>query len=850
MKHSRHWTSIWDRDRDAGQFSYQKGTGSLVYHSTQYQWGNGQRMDLGDTGYPNKLQPWQTLITLSVRDVCKHGVAGRYVVLYDGDGEIDFVMDSKSAAFQKGRIDVDFTPTCKRECWFDKRDWKPYCSENGFGIIIRATNPLDPVRNIRVVMPNFLKTHEQLPFHPFFLKHLERYSVIRFTDWSKTNSNAGAPMTPVQCRYVRFTPLATRRNADMVTMSEFVFLSGENLPLHPVSVSGEFEHEGVEPSRLLDDDDWTRWHGQVSKPLVFDLGPDAAPLGAYSFKTSNIDTSHDPVRWTLEVRNTTSQQWQMQDDRSTLPVEVTLGRREYAVAGEGQANRQCNVCNNDNRGSFKIRDHNNDRYPLKWKDRPRTTDLTQAGEKGVALEYIILLANTLGSSPWLSVHHLADEEYIRKMAELVFKTLRPDVNVYVEHSNEVWNNMFPQGQFAQKEGNRLGLADDTCVSYSRCAGLRYHAQRSLEIFAIWRDVWGEENRHRLKFILATQTSVPFVSEEVLAWKEAHKHADALGVTGYITTPRSINSDLATTPPEAIHQLMLDDLDDHRNELLAQRKIAEKYGLELASYEAGTGLVQDGVIGGGQPDGRITELLIETIRHPGTEEVVSRYLNMFKDDAGMVTKSFPMIWFVDTSAYSRYGSWGSREFTDQPATPKVKAVQKFLDQYLGEHPLAECVVVSNNSRWGNGLSDLSSSFVGPPQVTSPLAGDVLVKGQQYGIMWDAGHLARPDNRSVTLHLWHNATCSAWGTYVTQISDPIENSGHFTWIIPNEEEGAMIKPDVNYIVEIRGAKNQAPEKRSRERGMMCVKCDNARFENLHHRFTDFRRDQLCTFACSGC
>ena len=43
---------------------------------------------------------------------------------------------------------------------------------------------------------------------------------------------------------------------------------------------------------------------------------------------------------------------------------------------------------------------------------------------------------------------------------------------YVEHSNEVWNNMFPQGQFAQKEGNRLGLADDSCVSFSRCAGLR------------------------------------------------------------------------------------------------------------------------------------------------------------------------------------------------------------------------------------------------------------------------------------------------------------------------------------------------------------------------------------------
>ena len=813
MNQAREWVSIWDRDRDAGQFSYQKGTGSLVFHSTQYQWGNGQRAELGEHGYPRRLQPWQTLITLSVRDVCKHGVAGRYVVLYDGDGEVDFGMDAKSAAFQKGRIDVDFTPTCKRECWFDKAKWKPYCSDNGFGISIRATNPANPIRNVRVIMPNFLKTHRQVPFHPFFLKHLERYSVIRFASWQKVNSNAGAPMTPVPCRYVRFIPIAARGGGvTTVAMSEFVFLSGDNMPLEPVSVSGEFHYEGVNPALLLDDDDWTRWQGSVSKALVFDLGANAAPLGAYSWKTAHTDSRNDPVRWTLEVRNTTTQPWQMQDDRSTLPVEVTRGRREYAIAGAGQANRQCNVCNNDNRGSFKIRDHNKDRYPLKWKDRARTTDRTQAGPKGVAFEYIILLANTLGSAPWFSVHHLADNEYVRHMAELVLKTLRPDVDVYVEHSNEVWNLLFPQGQFAQKEGNRLGLADNTCVSHQRCAGLRYHAQRSVEIFAIWRQVWGESNQHRLKFILATQTSVPVVSEEVLSWKNAHKHAHALGITGYISIPGSINQELATSTPEELHELMLKDLDNNRQQLLKQRQIAQKYGLDLVSYETGTGLVQDGVIGGSQPDGRITELLIKTIRHPGTEEVVRRYLNMFRD-VGMIKESLPLIWFVDTSAFSRYGSWGSREFTDQPATPKVKGVQKFLDKELGVHPLAECVVVANNARWGNGLSDLTSSFVGPPQVTSPLAGDVLVKGQQYGIMWDAGHLARPDNRSVTLHLWRDATCLPWGTYVAQISEPIDNKGHFTWVIPSQDDGSKITPGTNYIVEIRGAANEAPLKRSR-------------------------------------
>ena len=42
------------------------------------------------------------MITLALRDVCLHAPRGRYVVTYDGDGEIDFGMDATPVAFQKG----------------------------------------------------------------------------------------------------------------------------------------------------------------------------------------------------------------------------------------------------------------------------------------------------------------------------------------------------------------------------------------------------------------------------------------------------------------------------------------------------------------------------------------------------------------------------------------------------------------------------------------------------------------------------------------------------------------------------------------------------------------------------
>ena len=51
------------------------------------------------------VQRWaqdQAVITLALRDVCLHAPKGRYVVTYDGDGEIDFGMDATPVAFQKG----------------------------------------------------------------------------------------------------------------------------------------------------------------------------------------------------------------------------------------------------------------------------------------------------------------------------------------------------------------------------------------------------------------------------------------------------------------------------------------------------------------------------------------------------------------------------------------------------------------------------------------------------------------------------------------------------------------------------------------------------------------------------
>jgi hypothetical protein len=108
-----------------------------------------------------------------------------------------------------------------------------------------------------------------------------------------------------------------------------------------------------------------------------------------------------------------------------------------------------------------------------WQQRTTPAAPSQAHNPGgAALEHIISLCNQLKTSAWINVHHLADDAYVASMAALLRDQLRPDVKIFVEHSNEVWNSLFAQGKYASEQGKALGLASDDLTGR-----YRYHAMR-------------------------------------------------------------------------------------------------------------------------------------------------------------------------------------------------------------------------------------------------------------------------------------------------------------------------------------------------------------------------------------
>ena len=90
-----------------------------------------------------------------------------------------------------------------------------------------------------------------------------------------------------------------------------------------------------------------------------------------------------------------------------------------------------------------------------WSSQQASSEVGRVG--GVAIENLIAMANQVNKDLWIHIPFLVDDDYIRKMAQVlrygsdgvnpyiseqtspVFAPLKPNLNLYVEFGNEIWN---------------------------------------------------------------------------------------------------------------------------------------------------------------------------------------------------------------------------------------------------------------------------------------------------------------------------------------------------------------------------------------------------------------------------
>ncbi len=168
---------------------------------------------------------------------------------------------------------------------------------------------------------------------------------------------------------------------------------------------------------------------------------------------------------------------------------------------------------------------------VNWSDRALPGYATADYSDGKAVwEYLVMLANETGKDLYITIPVNASDQYVTNLANLlrygsdgvnpytspqanpVYPGLNPNLHVYVEWSNEVWNSSFAQSSAAATaslQAVQSGSANGKIINYDGNAPdgdfRRWVALRTVEASNIFRSVFGgAAMNNTVRFVLEYQ----------------------------------------------------------------------------------------------------------------------------------------------------------------------------------------------------------------------------------------------------------------------------------------------------------------------------------------------------------
>lgn len=314
-----------------------------------------------------------------------------------------------------------------------------------------------------------------------------------------------------------------------------------------------------------------------------------------------------------------------------------------------------------------LRTNNSDGgYPntRNWADRQQTN--APRYTKGAPWETIIALANYTGKDIWINIPVDADSLYVANLALLIHNTLRPDVNIYLEYSNEVWNGGFSQFQYNYDAV--LQASEDSDIRASTPFDDRRRARRVakqvIKTGKIFENVLGiaVSSRTRIRPVFAWQIGgwLPWY-EDVLNWINTSYGAPKDYIFGIASAPYfgESSADPNATPQEIVAAMSANS-DENVSRIQIVAQYAAQWGLKHLQYEGGPDN------GGGSTSNignRITANRLPEMKTAILHNYQDNWFSVNANGAALPGTNDLINYFVLSGKVSRYGCWGAIEDLD-------------------------------------------------------------------------------------------------------------------------------------------------------------------------------------------
>jgi hypothetical protein len=325
-----------------------------------------------------------------------------------------------------------------------------------------------------------------------------------------------------------------------------------------------------------------------------------------------------------------------------------------------------------------------------WDERRQLDDYHWMGgdeETGIPYEAMIELANKTKNDLWICVPHAVTEDFMRKMATLITETLDPDLNFWLEYTNEHWldidffiiaPNDYLQDEIAKNQDK---------PEYQNITVSHLYARKAIRLFEVFTDVFKKKNQlHRLVRAIcghaADSTALVETTEEIVRMGKMDM-VDVFGIGPYFRAEgkeRRRFKEAFEKGWDAVFESVnrsLDDMFDPNGyvgkHMYANAALAVKYNKPLVTYEAG----QHYTTWTGTPSAMIAPLN----RRPEMYDVYIRFLNEWTKLPNASTN----VLFSAYAMYDENEAFGMMEYYDQEMseTHKRRAVRDWLKEKKGK-----------------------------------------------------------------------------------------------------------------------------------------------------------------------